>query len=728
MCERLTCKSKLKKHFIRRRDNQIILAAILAIVFIPLQLIAEAPGKAAVRSLTSETLFDGTQPVAALSSGFVHTSKAQTGVMPSYTQQTDDPGPLVAPNNGKMELVEDHLGDRIPDFSWIGYHHSSRPIPEVETVLVLEPSDEHIDDTQRIQAAIDEISAMAPNEYGHRGALLLKAGAYRVYGQLQIRASGVVLRGEGQHQQGTVVIAMGTSTRTLIDIRGTAGMEEISGTRTPVAETRIPAGTRRIRVQDPSGFQPGDYIIVHRAANDFWVEELGMHLFESPNVPWDPATYSFNWNRRVISVEGDTIVIDAPTVHAIEEQFGGGWIAKGDPSGRLEEVGVEHMRLVSDFNYHPRHRFDPDHSRNAIRMDRIVNSWVRNVTGVHFAYATVLLARQAQQVTVVDCANLDMVSPIQGGERYPFLINGHQNLVMRCYSETGRHDFVLQSRTPGPNAFVDCRAEKAFGVSEPHHRYSHGVLFDNVLVYGDRAGLWVVNRGRSGTGHGWAGAWTIIWNSGSKVMGVMDPPFARNMIIGHRPTERDEESLMTRKNWIENTSDIPVNRLEGHDILYLHRHSVVHPEGMVEPRSLFIQQLRDRLGDSAVEAITTQAQRDGDLEAITAHLKAMGETDGPELVGTDYEDVPGETFWLHGAYPNPFNPASRIVFELDTASTVQMSVYNVLGQQIRTNDLGYYHPGRHVAVFQAGDLPAGVYIISMKAAGRTQNIAVTLVK
>jgi len=706
---------------------------ILGFVFLVISLMAKAPAEVAGSPLPSETLFDVTQTTGAVSSGVVHAPETQTGMKPPRTLQTDDPetddpGPLVAPQNGKMVLVEDHQGDRIPDFSWIGYHHSSRPIPDVETVLVLEPADYHKDDTERIQAAIDQVSAMAPNEHGHRGALLLKAGIYRVYGQLQIRESGVVLRGEGQHQQGTVVIAMGTDTRTLIDIRGTAGMEEIGGTRTPVAESRIPAGTRRIRVQDPSGFQPGDHIIVHRAANDFWIEELGMHLFEPPNVPWDPATYSFDWNRRVMSVEGDTIVIDAPTVHAIEEQFGGGWIAKGDPSGRLEEVGVEHLRLVSDFDYHPRHRFDSDHSRQAIRMDRIVNSWVRNVTGVHFAYATVRLARQAQQVTVMDCANLDMVSPIQGGERYPFIIHGHQNLMMRCYSETGRHDFVLHSRTAGPNAFVDCRAEKAFSVSEPHHRYSHGILFDNVLVFGDRAGLWVVNRGRSGTGHGWAGAWTIIWNSGSKVMGVMDPPYARNMIIGHRPTERDEESLMSRKNWIENTSDIPVNRLEGHDILYLHRHSVVHPEGMVEPRSLFIQQLRDRLGDSAVEAITTQAQREGDLEAITAHLKAMGETDGPEAVGIDYEDVPGETFWLHGAYPNPFNPSSRIVFELDTASTVQMGVYNVIGQNIRSNDLGYYHPGRHVAIFQAGDLSAGVYIISMKAAGRIQNIAVTLVK
>lgn len=551
------------------------------------------------------------------------------------TVQSDDPGALLRIENGQLIPVADNNGDRIPDFSWVGYHHSSRPLPDVSTVKILEPTEGNADDTDRIQAAIDAVAAMPANADGHRGALLLKSGVYRVYGQLRINESGVVLRGEGQHQQGTVIIAMGTDTRSLLYIHGTAGMTEIEGTRTPVAEARVPVGTHRIPVQDASAFSPGDKIIVHRAANDHWVEELGMHLFEYPNVPWKPEVYSFNWNRRVVGVEGNTIIIDAPTVHAIEDQFGGGWVALADGSGRIQEVGVEHVRLVSDFDYHPTERTDPYHSRNAIVMDNIVNSWVRNITGVHFAFATVYLRPQAQQVTVMDAANLDMVSPIAGSQRYPFLINGHQNLMMRCYSETGRHDFVLQAFTPGPNAFVDCRAEEALSVSEPHHRYSHGVLFDNIEVFGPAAGLWVMNRGDSGTGHGWSGAWTVIWNSGAKVMGAMDPPFARNLVVGYRTTEVDERSLTNRKNWIQNRSGLQLNRIEGTNIVYLHRHSIVYPEGMVEPRSLFMEQLRQRLGDEAVEAITTSAQRNGDLETITAELKQMGITDGPEQVARD---------------------------------------------------------------------------------------------
>ncbi|MCH8494378.1 MAG: hypothetical protein LAT57_01940 [Balneolales bacterium] len=566
----------------------------------------------------------------------LHDNEHDDEVNETSAGQSENPGPLLRMENGQLTLIADKNGDRIPDFSWVGYHHSSRPLPEVPTVKVLEPLEGDADDTERIQAAIDAVSARPLNENGHRGALLLKAGVYRVYGQLSIRQSGVVLRGEGQHQQGTVIIAMGTDRRSLIDIRGTAGMTEIHGTRTAVTDARIPVGTHRIPVQDASVFLPGDDIIVHRAANDHWVEELGMHLFEYPNVPWDPERYSFNWNRKVVAVDDNTIIIDAPTVHAIEEQFGGGWVARADGSGRIQEVGIEQLRLVSDFDYHPYERTDPDHSRNAIVMDNVVNSWVRNITGVHFAFATVFLRTEAQQVTVLDAANLDMVSPIAGSQRYPFLINGHQNLIMRCYSETGRHDFVLQAHTPGPNSLVDCRSEEALSVSEPHHRYSHGVLFDNIEVYGPAAGLWAMNRGDSGTGHGWSGAWTVIWNSGAKVMGAMDPPFARNLVVGYRPTEVDERSLQNRSNWIQNRSGLQLNRIDGTNILYLHRHSIVHPEGMVEPRSLFIEQLRQRLGDEAVEAITTPAQRSGDLEAIAAELNKMREIDGPEVIAREH--------------------------------------------------------------------------------------------
>src|SRR6266545_2625905 len=48
-----------------------------------------------------------------------------------------------------------------------------------------------------IQSAIDEVSALPLDANGFRGAVLLTAGTYEIAGSVTIRASGVVLRGEG---------------------------------------------------------------------------------------------------------------------------------------------------------------------------------------------------------------------------------------------------------------------------------------------------------------------------------------------------------------------------------------------------------------------------------------------------------------------------------------------------------------------------------------------------
>ncbi len=75
-----------------------------------------------------------------------------------------------------------------------------------------------------IQAAIDRVSALTPDANGFRGAVLLKKGVYLVEGSLYIRASGVVLRGEGNGVDGTVLNATQKSQHTLIILQEAAGV------------------------------------------------------------------------------------------------------------------------------------------------------------------------------------------------------------------------------------------------------------------------------------------------------------------------------------------------------------------------------------------------------------------------------------------------------------------------------------------------------------------------
>src|SRR5690606_30750363 len=88
----------------------------------------------------------------------------------------------------------DYKKENIPDFSYAGYKRSETPIPFIKEVITLSP--EEGKDFVNIQNAIDELSK-APSTNGFRGAILLKAGTYRINNTLMIKASGVILRGEG---------------------------------------------------------------------------------------------------------------------------------------------------------------------------------------------------------------------------------------------------------------------------------------------------------------------------------------------------------------------------------------------------------------------------------------------------------------------------------------------------------------------------------------------------
>ena len=76
------------------------------------------------------------------------------------------------------------------------------------------------DDGNSIQTAIDLVSALPLDTNGFRGAVLLRVGEYQIAGHIEIRASGVVLRGEGDSSAGTVLRGTGTEQRTLVTVLG----------------------------------------------------------------------------------------------------------------------------------------------------------------------------------------------------------------------------------------------------------------------------------------------------------------------------------------------------------------------------------------------------------------------------------------------------------------------------------------------------------------------------
>ncbi|MEX2656577.1 MAG: T9SS type A sorting domain-containing protein [Balneolales bacterium] len=80
----------------------------------------------------------------------------------------------------------------------------------------------------------------------------------------------------------------------------------------------------------------------------------------------------------------------------------------------------------------------------------------------------------------------------------------------------------------------------------------------------------------------------------------------------------------------------------------------------------------------------------------------------------DPADLP-QRFALHHNYPNPFNPATVIRYELPRTSEVRLEVFDLLGRRVATLVDGPVQAGRHEAHFNASRLSSGVYLYRLQA-------------
>lgn len=92
------------------------------------------------------------------------------------------------------------------------------------------------------------------------------------------------------------------------------------------------------------------------------------------------------------------------------------------------------------------------------------------------------------------------------------------------------------------------------------------------------------------------------------------------------------------------------------------------------------------------------------------------------------KNVPGSYSLLQN-YPNPFNPETNIKFNLPEKSFVTLTIYNVLGQNVKTllnNE--FLNAGFHQTTFNAKGLSSGVYFYTIKANKYTQTKRMVLLR
>ena len=484
-------------------------------------------------------------------------------------------------------------GDTIPDFSNCGYKGGSVDIPVAPVRETLDASaDSKADDTARIQAALDRVGALALRANGLRGAVLLKRGVYRCADTLRIKASGVVLRGEGEDEKGTVLLATAPKQYALISIgglaekdspraasppkrakkisardeKGTARERPASGAidadslndwnddpagagsgpiktlGAPVAVTDdyVPVGSFAVTVADASKFAVGQTVYLIRHGNAAWIHEIAMDriALRHPDKPeetkqWQP--FDLRYDRVITAINGRRVTLDAPLVCAIDKRWGGGSLARYSDAQRIENSGVENLR--GDSVYDPE-KITSDRSATRYASDENHALYLVSFDAAKNCWAQHLAAIHFYHGPAILNRDAKWITVQDCASLAPVsTITGGRRYP---YNINGAQLCLVQrcESDKARHAFVvgaRVPGPNVFLNCKSTHNYAtsepHHRWSTGGLYDNVDAHMAIQDRQWMGSGHGWAGANYVVWNCTGTLI-CQQPPTAQNFAIG----------------------------------------------------------------------------------------------------------------------------------------------------------------------------------------------------
>ncbi|MDE3100445.1 MAG: RICIN domain-containing protein, partial [Verrucomicrobiota bacterium] len=472
-------------------------------------------------------------------------------------------------SNGNLVYFQDDLGNRIADFSYAGYRGGGVALPNLSVKQTVTPSGG--DDTANIQNAINAVAALTPDTNGFRGAVLLKAGNYNISGRINLNANGIVLRGEGNTTSGTVLKVSKASSE-VIFVAGSSG-RTLTGSSVSITDTYVPLAATTVTVSSASGFAVGDQIAINRPWTQSWIDAIGMNGIWSPNS-------GIYFERTITAINGNQISFDIPLGNPIEQKFVTGNVQHYTDTGRVQECGVENLYLLcTDTN--------AVGGARAVLLNNCKNCWTHDVTCDTFNNGF-SMSPNSKYCTIQDCVYANGQG---GGSARPgcYNIEGEMCLYQRC-STTGIHPvgdgswiLTTQANTAGPDVFFRLNSYSDHTAAQLHARWAASQLIDN-LGGSSISSVSIQNLGTGGNGHGWTAGYSIAYNcrcSFSVEQPTVDHHY--NWIIGGIGTVNPPGSHPDTGPGTYDTTN-----------------------AIVTPGSLYLAQLKERLGPAAVENIGYQ--------------------------------------------------------------------------------------------------------------------------
>jgi len=223
---------------------------------------------------------------------------------------------------------------------------------------------------------------------------------------------------------------------------------------------------------------------------------------------------------------------------------------------------------------------------------------------------------------------------------------------------------------------------------------------------GDEYVDWVGMDGYNfGTSQSWS-SWVEffnIYNSFYHAMEVYNKP----IMIGEYASVEDPQNVNRKANWITNA--------------YLYTKAVF-------PKIKAITWFHIKKYEGNVQ---TDWRINSSTNALNAYKTAIGDSYflGSIVTGIEKEEneIP-EKFELFPAYPNPFNPGTKISFQIPYQAFVTMKIFDVLGREVTTLLHEEKPAGKYQVTFRAENLSSGFYFCQLTVNNSIKTMKLVLQK
>ncbi len=228
-----------------------------------------------------------------------------------------------------------------------------------------------------------------------------------------------------------------------------------------------------------------------------------------------------------------------------------------------------------------------------------------------------------------------------------------------------------------------------------------------------------------------------LWQQGD-VPGILNKMDQYSQMFPNSPIEEQSLSIMTSYKLYLSGSINLNEALQTIDYIKLN-----YPDTELDPKLLFEQAkieedlqgnakmiagFSDRgLPEKAKQAYTTLAEKYPD----TPYGMLASIMIGKQAKETA-ETIPA-VFALHPAFPNPFNPVTTIKYDLPKSSRIELTVFNIMGQEIITLANGFREAGIHTVTWNGINnhnepVSSGMYLVRLVTPGSVQTQKLVLMK